>query len=121
MYKLKIIFTFFFITLQMNFPDFPLYFSIKNYSKKTENLTDIEKQKLITLIKNSVNHKIIYALIRCYYLDNEPSKADTTTEELVEKNVVHFNGKILKTGIRYDINSFPSGLQHMLLHFLQIE
>lgn len=106
------------IKQKMNFPDFPLYASIKNYGKNKEDLTDAQKDELIELLKeiSLEKYEIIYALIRAYYL--EFSSKDS--EEKENEDGLHYHAKKLKGGIKFEVDQIPSGLQHILLHFLKI-
>lgn len=94
----------------MNFPNFPLYASLKKEDFKE--LTDIEKDELLDSIKgmNDEQQKIVCALIRAYHLDH-----DHVTQDLP------YGGKILKGGLKYDIDCLPSKLQDILYSFSKIK
>jgi len=93
-----------------NFSNFPLYLSLKKDDFKE--LTCEEKDTLISSIKlmNDDQHEKIYALIRAYHLDHD-------------NNIQHipYNGKNLKSGLKFDIDCIPSKLQHILHEFSKIK
>lgn len=93
-----------------NFSNFPLYLSLKKEDFKE--LTSEEKDSLISTIKtmNDDQHEKIYALIRAYHLDHD-------------NNIQHipYNGKNLKSGLKFDIDCMPSKLQHILHEFSKIK
>jgi hypothetical protein len=90
----------------MNFPNFPLYSSLKKDDFKE--LTSDEKDKFTDKVKDmgDEEHKTIYALIRAYHLDH-----DINIQELP------YSGKTLKSGIKFDFDHLPSKLQYMLFNF----
>lgn len=94
----------------MNFPNFPLYHSIKLDDFKE--LTVEEKDKFMELFKDMSEdkHKIIYALIRAYHLDH-----DINVQE------IPYGGKNLKSGLKFDFDSLPSKLQFMLYTFSSLK
>lgn len=100
----------------MNFPNFPLYQSLK---KQCENefkeLNSDQKDKFLEFIKDICTAEderegIVLAMIRAYHLDN-----DMNIEELP------YGGKKLKGGIKYDFECLPSKLQYMLYTFSNIK
>ena len=90
----------------MNFPNFPLYSSLKKDEFKE--LTSEEKDKFVDMVKDmgDEENKMIYALIRAYHLDH-----DINIQELP------YSGKTLKSGIKFDFDNLPSKLQYMLFNF----
>jgi hypothetical protein len=94
------------------FPNFPLYTSIKYNKNSNNDLSNVQKDEIVTYIKNCniEQHEIIFALIRAYYIDNNKNPV----EDLL------YNAKLLKGGIKYDIDQIPSGLQHLLYSFISI-
>lgn len=88
----------------------PVYTLIKNsiQDPKTD-LTDAEKQSLVqsinTIDKNGA--ELIYAIIRSYENDNG---GDST---------IPFNGKIQKSGIRFELESLDITLKKILLEFVK--
>lgn len=94
----------------MNFPNFPLYHSIKCDDFKE--LSQEEKDKFIELIKDTSEDKmnIIYALIRSYHLDNDINIQD-----------IPYGGKNLKSGLKFDFDNLPSKLQFMLHTFANLK
>jgi hypothetical protein len=93
----------------MNFPNFPLYHSLKKDEFKE--LSDTQKDELFESIKsmNDDEHEKVYALIRVYHLDN-----DTHIQPLA------YGGKPLKNGLKFDIDFLPSKLQYILYQFSKI-
>lgn len=93
-------------TQNMNFPNFPLYQSIKRDDFKE--LSVEEKDKFLETFKDisEEKHKIIYALIRAYHLEH-----DINTQE------IPYGGKSLKSGLKFDFDNLPSKLQYMLYSF----
>ena len=94
----------------MNFPNFPLYYSLKKDIFKE--LNHEEKDELGESIKcmNEDEHEKIYALIRTYHLDNDDNVQD-----------IPYGGKNLKSGLKFDIDCLPSKLQSILYHFSKIK
>jgi hypothetical protein len=88
----------------------PVYTLIKNsiQDSKTD-LTDAEKQALVqsinTIDKNGA--ELIYAIIRSYEND---MGGDST---------IPFNGKIQKSGIRFELESLDITLKKILLEFVK--
>lgn len=88
----------------------PVYTLIKNsiQDPKTD-LTESEKQALVqsinTIDKNGA--ELIYAIIRSYENDNG---GDST---------IPFNGKIQKSGIRFELESLDITLKKILLEFVK--
>ncbi len=93
----------------MNFPDFPLYVSLKKDDFKELSLE--EKDKFIELVKdmNDEQTEIVYALIRAYHLDH-----DVNIQEIA------YGGKNLKSGIKFDFDCLPSKLQYILYSFSKL-
>ena len=91
---------------------FPLYTSIKNITDFDEELTHQElvsvSQKIKKLDKNT--HELVYALIKSYQIDNKENKA----------HMLPYESKQLKTGIKFNMNNIPKGLQNMLSKFLEM-
>lgn len=91
---------------------FPLYTSIKNITDFDKELSHQElvnvSQKIKKLDKNT--HELVYALIKSYQIDNKENKA----------HMLPYESKQLKTGIKFDMNNIPKGLQNMLAKFLEM-
>lgn len=88
----------------------PVYTLIKNSIQdfKTD-LSDADKQALVLSI-NSIDRngaELIYAIIRSYENDN---KGD---------NTIPYNGKIQKSGIRFELESFDIILRKILQEFVR--
>jgi len=98
------------IIITMNFPNFPLYHSIKCDDFKE--MSTEEKDKFIDMIKDMPEDKlnIIYALIRAYHLDNDINIQD-----------IPYGGKNLKSGLKFDFDNLPSKLQFMLYTFSNLK
>jgi len=94
----------------MKFPNFPLYASLKKDDVKE--ITDSEKDELLDAIKGMTEDQQshIYALIRAYHLDT-----DTSVQDLP------YGGKMLKSGLKFDISCLPSKLQYILYSFSKIK
>lgn len=95
----------------MNYPNFPLYDSLK--SDEFKELTDDEKDALINKIKVMTDDKqeIVYALMKAYYIEDQ----ETLSNELP------YNGKELKNRIKFDLDQIPSKLQYILKCFSLID
>lgn len=90
----------------------PVYSLIKNSLKDidTKDLTDEEKQSLVQSI-NSIDQsgaELIYAIIRSYENDKGSD------------NTIPFNGRIQKSGIRFELDNLDIMLKRILEKFVQI-
>jgi len=96
----------------MNYPNFPLYDSLKNNEFKE--LTDDEKDTLVEKIKNMNDEKqeIVYALMKVYYIEEKNT---------VSSNELPYNGKELKNRLKFDMDQIPSKLQYILKLFSLID
>jgi len=96
----------------MNYPNFPLYESLKNNEFKE--LTDDEKDTLVEKIKNMNDEKqeIVYALMKVYYIEEKNT---------VSSNELPYNGKELKNRLKFDMDQIPSKLQYILKSFSLID
>jgi|Laugresbdmm110sn_1035088.scaffolds.fasta_scaffold44685_2 hypothetical protein len=96
----------------MNYPNFPLYESLKNNEFKE--LTDDEKDTLVEKIKNMNDEKqeIVYALMKVYYIEEKNT---------VSSNELPYNGKELKNRLKFDMDHIPSKLQYILKLFSLID
>lgn len=76
----------------------------------SEDLTDDEKQKLVQSITSmdKTGSELIYCIIRSY--ENEHGG----------DNTLPFNGKIQKSGIRFELDSFDIKLKHILKRFVEM-
>lgn len=94
----------------MSFPNFPLYGSLKTENFKE--LTEAQKDELFESIKgmNDDKQEKLYALIRAYHLDHDNHIQD-----------IPYGGKMLKTGLKFDIDFLPSKLQYILYQFSKIK
>jgi len=92
----------------MHFPNLPLYSQLKKDDFKE--LTDDQKNDLLEKIKSMSDdeqkEKMIFALIFAYHLEHDNNMQD-----------IPYNGKMLKGGLKLDIDSIPSKLQHILYSF----
>jgi len=92
---------------------FPLYSNICNkISTNLKEFTDADKKNLQKMYKKcpEESHELIYALIKSYQIDND-IEPDSNTP---------FYGKVLKSGIKFDINNFPNKLQNILYEFIKM-
>lgn len=88
----------------------PVYTLIKNTLPiPAEDLTDLEKQSLVKSINmiDKPGAELIYAIIRSYENDNG---GDTT---------IPYNGKIQKSGIRFELESLDVPLRRILFEFVK--
>ncbi len=94
----------------MNFPNFPLYQSIKRDDFKE--LSTEEKDKFMDIFKDMSEdkHKVIYALIRAYHLEHD-----------INMQEIPYGGKNLKSGLKFDFDNLPSKLQFMLYNFSSLK
>lgn len=94
----------------MNFPNFPLYVSLK--SDEFKELSESQKDDLFDVIKDMSEpmHEQVYALIRAYHLDHDNYIQDFP-----------YGGKQLKSGLKFDIECLPSKLQYLLYQFSKIK
>jgi hypothetical protein len=93
----------------MNFPDFPLYETLKK--EEFKELSENEKDSLFEKIKvmNEEKHEILYALIKAYFIEDK--------QQFLPINELPYNGKFLKNRIKFDLDHLPSKLQYILLSF----
>ena len=94
-----------------NFPDFPLYISLLTAASEI-NLSDTEKDEIIDTVKQLKDEKdseVIYALTKAFFIDN-----GNTTEEMP------YYCKIIKAGLKIDLDQCPTKLQRILLNFVRI-
>lgn len=88
----------------------PVYTLIKNsIQEPILDLTDTEKQTLVHAISSIDKNgaELIYAIIRSYENDNG---AD---------NTIPYNGRIQKSGIRFELESMDIHLKRILLEFVK--
>jgi hypothetical protein len=86
--------------------NFPLYHDLlKNTTD--EKLDDDEKSELIKKIKklDEPGHELIYALIRSYQLEHENTFGHP------------YDSKILKLGMKFDLENIPNQCCRMLITF----
>ena len=93
----------------MNFPNFPLYETLKNDDFKE--LSDEEKDTLFEKIKTMTDDKqeILYALIKAYYMEEQ--------QQFITTNELPYGGKVLKSRLKFDLDQIPSKLQYILNTF----
>jgi hypothetical protein len=94
-----------------NFPNFPLYLSLAK-GVSDINLSDAEKDEIIEkikLLKDENDNEIIYALTKAFFINN-----GNISEELP-----HYC-KIIKAGLKIDLDQCPTKLQRILLNFVRI-
>lgn len=92
---------------------FPLFDSINNMvSSKNDVLThDIQldlSQKIKKFDKNT--QELVYALIKAYQITNPDTSQHT----------IPFEGKTLKSGLKFDMTKFPNKLQNILAKFVEL-
>jgi hypothetical protein len=89
--------------------NFPLYTTLNtNIIKK--DLTVLQKNETIKKIESldCKAHELIYALIKCYYLENDNG----------EQLSIPYNGKLAKERIEFNLSDFPIGLKQLLYKFV---
>ena len=93
----------------MNYPNFPLYTSLRRDDFKE--LSNEQKDELIETIKkmNDEQHSILFALMCAYHLEHDNHIQD-----------LPYNGKVLKSGHKFDLDSIPSKLQAILYNFSKV-
>jgi len=94
----------------MHFPNLPLYHQLNKDEFKE--LSDDQKNEFIEIMKkneDSEKEEMILALIRAYHLDH-----DNIIQE------IPYTGKLLKGGVKFDIDSIPSKLQYILYSFMKL-
>ena len=96
----------------MNFPNFPLYESLKK--NEIIDITEQDKNTIIEKLKEMPDEKqeIVYALIKAYYM--EEHQQFTSSE-------IPYGGKTLKNRLKFDLECIPSKLQFILKLFCEIE
>jgi len=97
----------------MNFPNFPLYDTLKKNDFKE--LSDEEKDKLVENLKvmSDEKHEIIYAILKAFYMEEHQTYMSTDNE-------LPYSGKTLKNRLKFDLDQIPSKLQFMLKSFFDI-
>ena len=88
---------------------FPLYISlISNLPEK--DLTILQKKDLINKISNmdSETHELIFALIKCFYIEN-------TNDNVL----IPYKGIISKDNIDFDLMEMPNKLRQLLYKFIK--
>jgi hypothetical protein len=88
---------------------FPLYTTLNN-NLANKDLTKTQKDDFMKKIESmdSEGHDLIYALIKCFYLEN--TKSDHLS--------VPYNGEISKDKITFDLQQFPNPLKQLLYKFI---
>jgi hypothetical protein len=89
---------------------FPLYNTLlKNLVER--DLTVIQKQELIEKIKNNPDtHELVYALIKCYYIDNNNGNNFS----------LPYSAIITKDNISFDLLKLPNRLRRLLFNFFTL-
>jgi hypothetical protein len=96
----------------MNFPNFPLYESLKN--SECKELTEEDKTMIVEKIKHMSTEKqeIVYALIKAFYLEKQNQ---------ISSNELPYGGKELKNRLKFDLECIPTELQNILKMFCLIK
>lgn len=91
---------------------FPLFNSLNNKTKQLKEFTHKEKMDIIKDIKSfdKNGHELIYALIKAYDLN----------DGILNPISFPYEGKQLKTGIKFDFDKFPNKLQNILGTFVEM-
>lgn len=87
----------------------PIYDILYN-SSLDKDLSDSEKEEFIKIIKkiDLEGSEILYAIIRVFQVNH-----------MDHCNNVPYSGKILKSGIKFDLDDFPNKLKQMLFSFVK--
>lgn len=77
----------------------------------TQPISVDDKIMLIQYIHNfdKVGHELVYALIAVHWFNEHPENKDSS--------ILPYESKILKSGIKFDIDRLPPILQHILVKF----
>lgn len=91
--------------------NFPLYTTLNN-NVPNKDLTITQKNELIRRVKklNHETHELVYALIKCYFLDNEDD----------DSFVIPYKGVLAKDRIDFDLLKLPVKLRQILYKFVTI-
>ena len=92
---------------------FPLYSTVINLVSPEKEGLSLEKQiQLAQKIKSfdKTTHELVYALIKAFQINNPETSLHT----------VPYEGKQLKTGLKFNISSFPDYLQNILDKFVEL-
>jgi hypothetical protein len=92
---------------------FPLYDSLNNLvSNEVVSLTPEIQLDLSQKIKKFDRdaHELIYALIKAYQIKNPE----------INQHTLPFDGKTLKSGLKFDMTKFPERLQNILAKFVEL-
>lgn len=89
---------------------FPLYHDLKTKLTSTE-LSQIKQDELLALLKENKDDENIYLLMRSY--ENEQST--------MNPNVLPFEGKQLKSSVRFDLDKIPMELKCMFLIYFSLK
>jgi hypothetical protein len=89
--------------------NFPLYTTLNN-NLPTKDLTILQKNDFIRKIPSLdfKAHELIYALIKCYFLENDNGEAFS----------IPYKGKLAKDRIEFNLLDFPPGLKQLLYRFV---
>ena len=95
----------------MNFSGFPLYSTLLKEIDNDSIITLTEKQYIMNNIKkiDKQNYEYLYCLIISYFIDN--NKKNTKD--------IPYEGKQLKTGIKFNLEDLPKKLQKIIFIFMQ--
>ena len=100
----------------MNYLGFPLYSTIIKELEANKLYTDTpiemeQKQFIMNNIKkiDKQGYEYIYCLIVSFYLDTKQTNADN----------IPFEGKQLKTGIKFNLDDLPNKLQKIIYNFIE--
>ena len=100
--------------LKFKMTSFPLYNNIKKkIQADIRPFSGENKKNIQKMFKkcSKESHELIFALIKCFQNDNN-----------LDQNLnIPFSGKVLKSGIKFDINNFPLKLQHIIFEFIKMD
>ena len=92
---------------------FPLFDSLNNMvSSENDVLTHQVQLDLSQKIKkfDKNTQELVYALIKAYQITNPDTNQHT----------IPFEGKALKSGLKFDMTKFPNKLQNILAKFVEL-
>jgi len=92
---------------------FPLFDSLNNIVSDDEDITMKEKTDIVKKIKlfDKQAHELIYSLIKAYQINNK---------DTCDNTILPFNGKSLKSGLKFDLDVFPYRLQNIISKFVNM-
>ncbi len=93
--------------------EFPLYDQMHSKYNPTKEISEEDKIFFTQNVKNlsQLEHEIIFALIRTHQVHNSNSSM---------LNILPYNGKNLKKGIKFDLDDLPPILKFIIVEFVKM-